>query len=50
MDEGLPRHPAKDAEKCAVWEAWRSKLHVGALIIRIGFWGKRYYDYNTEPK
>ena len=39
MDEGLPRHPAKDAETFALWEAWRSKLNVGALIIRVGFWG-----------
>ena len=23
--------------------------HVGALIIRIGFWGPLYYNYNKEP-
>ena len=22
---------------------------IGALIIRIGFWGPLYYDYNKEP-
>ena len=24
-------------------------LYVGALIIRIGFWGPLYYSYNKEP-
>ena len=23
--------------------------NLGALIIRIGFWGPEYYTYNTEP-
>ena len=28
----------------------RPKAHsVGALIIRIGFWGPLYYNYYTEP-
>ena len=40
-------------------EAWRSrlsdeqemseKLHMGALIISIGYWGPLYYNYNKEP-
>ena len=24
-------------------------LSIGALIIRIGFWGPVYYNYNKEP-
>ena len=23
--------------------------NIGALIIRIGFWGPLYYNYNKEP-
>ena len=26
-----------------------SNNHVGALIIRIRFWGPLYYNYNKEP-
>ena len=25
------------------------ELSIGALIIRIGFWGPVYYNYNKEP-
>ena len=28
----------------------RAKKNVGALIIRIGFWGIFYYDYNGNPQ
>ena len=24
-------------------------IYIGALIIRIGFWGPLYYNYNKEP-
>ena len=24
--------------------------NIGALIIRIGFWGPLYYKYNKEPQ
>ena len=26
-----------------------SALNIGALIIRIGFWGPIYYSYKKEP-
>ena len=28
--------------------AWRS-VNIGALTIRIGFWGPLYYNYKKEP-
>ena len=30
-------------------KAWGSDLHIGALIIRVGFWGPLYHNYNKEP-
>ena len=24
-------------------------LHVGALVIRVGFWAPQYYSYGKEP-
>ena len=26
-----------------------SRFNIGALMIRIGFWGLLYYTYNKEP-
>ena len=33
---------------CDVWGLNNSN-HVGALLIRIGFWGMVYHDSNQEP-
>ena len=36
-----------------LWGLWVlgsfSGFSIGALIIRIGFWGILYYNYNKEP-
>ena len=28
---------------------YKSTVMSGALVIRIGFWGPLYYNYNKEP-
>ena len=29
---------------------FQERFTIGALIIRIGFWGPLYYNYNKEPQ
>ena len=27
----------------------KSRINIGAFIIRVGLWGPLYYNYNKEP-
>ena len=31
------------------WVGLRGSFSIGALILRIGFWGPLYYSYNKDP-
>ena len=31
-----------------LWSGWHV-ITIGVLIIRIGFWGSLYYNFNKEP-
>ena len=28
----------------------KPRINIGALIIRVGFWGPLYYNYNKDPQ
>ena len=46
---GSSRHPGITGLEASSSGASNLTANVGGLIIRIGFWGQLYYNYNKEP-